>query len=94
MGLRVGNIKHSDIIYQQPDFKKSSGFENENDKINCIITRDSIIISNERFAIIKILHSILLTNSNLTNNQKLDYCKSERYFMKLYLGDIVKNLKR
>jgi len=92
MGLNVGKTKQSYLIHQQPDFKKSSVIENENDKINCIITRDSIIIANENLAIIKILHSILLTNLNLNNKQKLDYCKSERFFMKLYLREIIKNL--
>ncbi len=92
MGLNVGKIKQSYLIHQKPDFKRSSVIENENDKINCIITRDLIIITNENLAIIKILHSLLLTNSNLTNKQKLDYCKSERFFMKLYLREIIKNL--
>ncbi|MFX0043884.1 MAG: hypothetical protein ACFE8L_13310 [Candidatus Hodarchaeota archaeon] len=93
MGLHIGKIKESCLIHQQPDFKKSSVNEIENEKINCIITSDSLIIVNKNLAIIKILHSLLLTNSNLTNKEKLDYCKSERYFMKLYLGEIVKNLK-
>lgn len=92
MGLNVGKTKQSYLIHQKPDFKKSSVIENENDKINCIITRDSIIIANENLAIIKILHCILLTNLNLNDKQKLDYCKSERFFMKLYLREIIKNL--
>jgi hypothetical protein len=92
MGLNIGKTKKSCLIHHQLNCEKFSLTEIENGKINCIITRDSLIIANENLAIIKILHSLLLTNSNLTNKQKLDYCKSERYFMKLYLGDIVKSL--
>jgi len=36
------------------------------------------------------VHFFLLNNKELTNNQKLDYCSIERYFMKLYLREIMK----
>ncbi len=36
------------------------------------------------------IHLILLNNDNLTNNQKLNYCKLGRTYMKLYLKEIVK----
>jgi len=36
------------------------------------------------------VHFFLLNNKELTNNQKLDYCSIERYFMKLYLREMVK----
>ena len=36
------------------------------------------------------VHFFLLNNKELTNNQKLDYCSIERYFMKLYLKEIIK----
>ncbi|MFX1296140.1 MAG: hypothetical protein ACFFD2_14985 [Promethearchaeota archaeon] len=92
MDLIFAKIEKSEDIYPPLNFNKSSVFKYEDDKINCIITKDSMIIANENLAIIKILHSLLLTDSNLTNKQKLDYCESERYFMKLYLGEIIKNL--
>lgn len=92
MGLFVGKIKQSDIINYQGVFNKSSVIKRKNDKIDCTITGNSIIIANEKLAILKILHSLLLTNSNLTNKQKLDYCKSERFYMKSYLREIITNL--
>ena len=92
MSLNVGKIKQSEGIHLQPDFNKSSVIKSKNNKIDCIITKDSIIIANENLAIITILHSLLLTNSDLNNKQKLDYCKSERYFMKLYLRELITNL--
>ncbi len=47
---------------------------------------------NEYMIIINEIHSILKNCTKLTNEQKLDYCNSERYFMKLYLKKIIKNL--
>ncbi len=41
-----------------------------------------LIISND-------IHSILSNCSNLTNNQKLEFCNSQRYFMKLFLKDML-----
>lgn len=40
---------------------------------------------NEYFDIISDLHALLRDCDNLTNAQKLEYCESERNFMKLYL---------
>ena len=36
------------------------------------------------------IHFFLSTNKELTNTQKLDYCTIERYFMKLYLREMMK----
>ena len=36
------------------------------------------------------VHFFLLNNKELTNNQKLEYCTIERYFMKLYLRELMK----
>jgi len=36
------------------------------------------------------VHFFLSNNKELTNNQKLDYCTIERYFMKLYLREMMK----
>ncbi|MFX1410050.1 MAG: hypothetical protein ACFFA6_06840 [Promethearchaeota archaeon] len=93
MRLNVSKIKQSYQICQQPqlDSKKLNVIENDDNKINCVITRDSINIANENLAIIRILHSLLLNCSNLSSRQKLDYCKSERYFMKLFLNEIIKD---
>lgn len=38
------------------------------------------------------VHFFLLNNKELTNNQKLDYCNIERYFMKLYLRTLKSRL--
>ena len=36
------------------------------------------------------IHFFLSNNKELTNAQKLDYCTIERYFMKLYLREMMK----
>jgi hypothetical protein len=38
------------------------------------------------------VHSFLLNSEKLTNNQKLDYCSIERYFMKAYLKEMMKKV--
>jgi len=37
------------------------------------------------------IHAILLNCSNLSKKQKLEFCESERYFMKLYLRKLKNN---
>ena len=43
---------------------------------------------NDNLLILKEIESILHKCSNLTIKQKLDYCMSQRYFMKIYLREI------
>jgi len=40
------------------------------------------------------IHSILSNYPDLTKDQKLDYCDSQRYFMKLYLKKILIKLHK
>ena len=46
-------------------------------------TNDNLIILNE-------IKAILENCSNLTDKEKLEYCNSQRFFMKLYLKEINK----
>ena len=38
------------------------------------------------------IHFFLSNNKELSSNQKLDYCTIERYFMKLYLREMMKKM--
>ncbi|MFX0076492.1 MAG: hypothetical protein ACFE96_13705 [Candidatus Hermodarchaeota archaeon] len=38
------------------------------------------------------IHFFLSKNKELSNSQKLDYCSIERYFMKLYLREMMKKM--
>lgn len=44
---------------------------------------------NECLSISNDIHSILSNCHDLTNTQKLDFCNNQRYFMKLYLKEMV-----
>ena len=44
---------------------------------------------NEYLAISNDIHSILSNCPELNNIQKLDFCNNQRYFMKLYLKELV-----
>ena len=44
---------------------------------------------NEYLAISNDIHSILSNCPDLTNTQKLDFCTNQRYFMKLYLKEVL-----
>ena len=44
---------------------------------------DYLIILND-------IDSILSNVNNLSNNQKLEYCNSQRYYIKLYLREVLK----
>ncbi|MBN1214151.1 MAG: hypothetical protein JXA99_01790 [Candidatus Lokiarchaeota archaeon] len=46
----------------------------------------------EYFEIAKDLQNILKNCSNLTNEQKSEYCKSQRYFIKQYLQNLNKKI--
>ena len=50
-------------------------------------TNDYLSISND-------IHSILSNCPDLTNTQKLDFCNNQRYFMKLYLKEIIKKINK
>ncbi|MHA1677749.1 MAG: hypothetical protein ACTSW3_03080 [Promethearchaeota archaeon] len=47
----------------------------------------------EYFAIINDIHFLLTNNKELTQEEKLVYCNKERYFMKLYLKEVLTKLK-
>lgn len=49
------------------------------------IPRNSI---NENLKLLHQIQSILQNCSHLTEKQKLLYCESQRYFMKIYLRDV------
>ena len=56
--------------------------------LNQIKTKnDYLTISND-------IHSILLKCPDLSNNEKLEYCNSQRYFMKLFLRNLLNTLNK
>ena len=50
-------------------------------------------ICDENLITLKKIHAILLNCLNLNEKDKLEFCNSERYFMKLYLKKVNDKLK-
>ena len=50
-------------------------------------------ICDENLTTLQKIHAILLNCVNLSKKQKLEFCESERYFMKLYLKKLKNNEK-
>ena len=50
-------------------------------------------ICDENLITLKKIHAILLNCLNLNEKEKLEFCNSERYFMKLYLKKLNDKLK-
>lgn len=66
--------------------KSSSTNETNLEKKSIETSEDNIEdMCDENLTTLKKIHAILLNCVNLTKKQKLEFCNSERYFMKLYL---------
>lgn len=59
-------------------------------KIDVVIKREPRKSTKDYLEILEKLR-LILTNSSLTNVQQADFCKSQRYFMKLYLEEVKKS---
>jgi hypothetical protein len=57
------------------------------------ITESIEDICDENLTTLQKIHAILLNCVNLSKKQKLEFCESERYFMKLYLKKLMKENK-
>lgn len=61
-----------------------------NDRLNQDLVIDNCdIAKNEYLTMMNDVHVLLENCENLTNNQKLEYCQSERYYMRLYLKQVL-----
>ncbi|MFX1355820.1 MAG: hypothetical protein ACFFA8_00910 [Promethearchaeota archaeon] len=61
-----------------------------NDRLNQDLVIDNCdIAKNEYLTMMNDVHLLLENCENLTNNQKLEYCQSERYYMRLYLKQVL-----
>ena len=84
MSFRFNNIQ---------GFVNLEGYISNIEKIIEEVNDSSINISegtSEHLLTLRKLHKILQNGQHLTGKQKLDFCDSERYFMKLYLRELNK----
>jgi hypothetical protein len=88
------------LISSLSEYKKNFQIESypENKEISSDIDHNNEIqysqfnlssSKNEYLSISNDIHSILCNCSELTNTQKLNFCNNQRYFMKLYLKELV-----
>lgn len=59
-----------------------------------ILKREPENVINGYFKTLEKIPPLIIDCPGLTNKQKLDYCKIERSFMKLYLKDLLLKLKK
>jgi len=86
----------SNIGKSEPVLKINNLFyevEIDNKKIE-FLEQDSDNPIDDNLVILEEIGEILKNCTILTENQKLDYCKSQRYFMKLYLKEVNRDLNR
>ncbi len=79
--IEIFDITKANYLSNQPVFEKK----------DLIHLKQQEIVNklNKFYGKIIDVHFILLNNKELTNNQKLEYCTIERYFMKLYLREMM-----
>lgn len=70
-------------IERTSDSSKSISTKSQNKEVENICDENLITLQK--------IHAILLNCSNLSKKQKLEFCESERYFMKLYLKKLKDN---
>ncbi len=59
-------------------------------KIDVVIKREPKKSTKDYLEILEKIR-LILTNSSLSDVQRADFCKSQRYFMKLYLEEVKKS---
>lgn len=79
--------KKKSIEPQEPDSSRlnSNNLKHYKSKFKDIEIEN---ICDENLTTLQKIHAILLNCSNLSKKQKLEFCESERYFMKLYLNKL------
>ena len=50
-------------------------------------------LCDENFSMLQKIHSVLINCSNMSQNQKREFCENERFFMKQYLQKLLNERK-
>ncbi len=85
MTMMSSNANYLDQIIRITDLFNGNTIENEIIKDLEQIPNE---IGNENLKILKDIQDILQNCTILTQKEKLEYCKSQRFFMKLYLKEM------
>ena len=102
-GNYLKNVE-KDLIFDESaiianySLQKSNYFDNILDNDNLAKDKESHLqqinetIKENHFNMIKEIHQILNSSKNLTLNQKYGFCNNQRFFMKLYLKRICREI--
>jgi len=84
----------SNIGEPEPILNLKDLFSNKEDKINKVqyIQEFPQKAKIDNFKLLKDIQTVLQKCFNLSEQQKIMYCQSQRYFMKLYLREINKRM--
>ena len=85
MSLRIPDMNEK----IQPESQKIDLIQIEEEPSNELIEVGNENV-NDNLLILRKLHRILKNCQNLNSQQKMDFCNSERYFMKLYLKELAR----
>ena len=88
MDLKTENIDLIETQEPHSSSKNSNNLEKVNIKLKDVEVEN---FCDENLTSLQKIHAILLNCSNLSKQQKLEFCESERYFMKLYLKKLKDN---
>jgi len=84
----------SEIKSRNGKFSTEKPSNQESSKIEMLSQSKKVEeICDENLIALKKIHAILLNCLNLNEKEKLEFCNSERYFMKLYLKKLNNKLK-
>lgn len=87
MNSKTGKKNHG-FIQDLKDENENSSKKIKSDNNSQSNNQEVEDLCDENLTSLKKIHAILLNCSNLSKNQKLEFCESERYFMKLYLRQL------
>ncbi|MFX1379044.1 MAG: hypothetical protein ACFFA4_08100 [Promethearchaeota archaeon] len=86
-----GSLFDESVIFYEDNLHKSHQSESKSHKekiYNMFQVKMQDPILDNHFNMIEKIHFILKNSQDLTQNQKYNYCMSQRFFMKLYLKRI------
>lgn len=84
LSLKAPEENFADVIFSG---NNAGAFNNIDNEVKCFLNQKFRVDKNMCLLMLNRVRSILINCPDLTNNQKFDYCRIERYFMKSYLKE-------
>lgn len=84
LSLKAPEENFADVIFSG---NNAGAFNNIDNEVKCFLNQKFRVDKNMCLLMLNRVRSILINCPDLTNKQKFDYCRIERYFMKSYLKE-------